>query len=130
MRKRITELLADAADVIEAADLEDTDHLVAQLRAEIALFEAKAHLRQVLTSPTTVPVTVKPAKKPARKVKPTKVQKAIATIAAETGKPTPLGSADPPGELAAECGARTNLEYTLRSVLPASHTLPSAASRI
>jgi hypothetical protein len=90
MRKRVIELLTDAADVIEAADIEDAEHLVTQFRAEIALFEAKAHLRQVLTTPPA-PVAVKPVKKPAKKAN-AKVQKAIATIAAETGKPAPLGS--------------------------------------
>ena len=86
-RKRTVQLLQDCVDVLESADIEDSEALIGQLKAEIAQFVAKAQLREAFSdNPTSVKpkpksVKAKPAKASKPKAKPAFIPSTVPTAA-------------------------------------------------
>jgi hypothetical protein len=75
MRKRTIDLMQDCLAVLESADIEDTDALIGQLRAEISLYAAKRAVHEAFENaeaPVTKPAKRKPASKKANKPATTK----------------------------------------------------------
>jgi hypothetical protein len=75
MRKRTIDLMQDCLAVLEGAEIEDPT--IGQLKAEIALYQAKAAVREAFENAET-PAS-KPKSKPRKKAhKPAKASKSIA----------------------------------------------------
>jgi len=89
MRPRLQQLLADAIAIIEACDEDDCQAWLGQAKAELAVLEAKAKLREALTRQTLPDNSWStPAAKPKRKLaskpkhKPAKAPDAVQPVTA------------------------------------------------
>lgn len=79
MRPRLQQLIADAIAIIEACDDDDCQAWLGQARAELALIEAKAALRQAFTD---VHASPKPTPKPVKRKRVSKSKNANANAPA------------------------------------------------